>query len=58
MLALSTTDLLSPNIELLDLSRTPKHNRVHLRSMIWSVAILAATEPEVAVSTVDCLLVY
>ena len=39
---------------------TPKYLRVYLRTMIYSVAVLAATnsEPYVAVSTVACFLEY
>ena len=50
MVELVTTDLLSPNIYALV--------SVFLRSMIFSVGVLAATnsEPDVAVSTVACLL--
>ena len=36
ILALSTTDLFSPNFDLIG---TPRYIRVYLRSMIWSVAI-------------------
>ena len=43
ILALSTTDLLLPNMYLFDLTGTPRYISVYLRSMIWSVAILAAT---------------
>ena len=57
---LFTTDLLSPN-KYVDLSTgTPKYRSVVHRSMIWSVAIRAATNslPYVAVSTVACLFEY
>ena len=39
---------------------TPRYLKVYLRSMICSVAVLAATnsEPYVAVSTVACFLEY
>ena len=39
---------------------TPKYLRVYLKSMICSVAVLAATnsDPYVAVSTVGCFLEY
>ena len=55
--ALSTTDLLSPNMLLLVLIGTPRYMRVYLKSMLWSVAILGATnsDPKVAVSTVACV---
>ena len=46
ILALSTTDLLSPNMQLLDLTGTPRYISVYLRSMIWSVVILAATNSD------------
>ena len=52
-----TTDLLSPNMNVLVMIGTPRYLSVFLRSMICSVAVLAATnsEPYVAVSTVACL---
>ena len=52
-----TTDLLSPNICALFRKGTPRYLSVFLRSIICSVAILAATnsEPYVAVPTVACL---
>ena len=58
--ALVTTDLLSPNIYDLDLMGTPRYLSVYQRSIICSVAVLAATnsEPYVAVSTVACFLEY
>ena len=58
--ALVTTDLLSPNIYDLDLMGTPRHLSVYLISMIFSVAVLAATnsDPYVAVSTVTSQLGY
>ena len=39
---------------------TPKYLRVYLKSIIYSVAVLAATnyDPYVAVSTVACFLEY
>ena len=57
MVELVTTDLLSPNMYALVMMGTPKCLCVFLRSMISSVAVLAATisEPYVAVSTVACL---
>ena len=58
--ALVTTDLLSPNIYGLDLMGTPRYLRVYLKSMICSVAVLAATnsDPYVVVSTFACFLEY
>ena len=58
--ALVTTDLLSPNIYDFDLMGTPKFLRVYLRSIICSVAVLAATNSEayVVVSMVACFLEY
>ena len=58
MVELETTDLLSPNMYALVMMGTPRYLSVFLRSMICSVAVLAATnsEPDVAVSTVTCLL--
>ena len=55
MVELMTTDLSSPNIYAL--MGTPRYPRVFLRSMICSVAVLAATnsEPQVAVSTLAYL---
>ena len=57
MVALMTTDLLSPNIYALFMMGTPRYLNVFLRSIVCSVAVLAATnsEPYVAVSTVACL---
>ena len=57
MVEVVTTDLLSPNMYALVMTGTPRYLRVFLRSMICSVAVLAATnsEPYVAVSTVACL---
>ena len=57
MVELVTTDLLSPNIYALLIMGTPRYLSMFLRSMICSVAVLAATnsEPYVAVSTVACL---
>ena len=57
MVALVTTDLLSPNMYALVILGTPRYLSVFLRSMISSVAVLAATnsEPYGAVSTVACL---
>ena len=60
MVALVITDLLSPNMYALVMMGTPRYLSVFLRSMICSVALLAATnsEPYVAVSTVACLFEY
>ena len=57
MVELMTTDLLSPNIYTLFMMGTPRYLSVFLRSIICSVADLAATnsEPYAAVSTVACL---
>ena len=57
MVELVTTDLLSPNMYALVMMGTPRYISVFQRSMICSVAVLAATnsEPYVAVSTVTCL---
>ena len=57
MVELMTTELLSRNICAFVMMRTPRYLSVFLRSMICSVAVLAATksEPYVAVSTVACL---
>ena len=57
MVELMTTDLLSPNIYALVMMGSPRYLSVFLRSIICSVAVLAATnsEPYVAVSTVACL---
>ena len=57
MIALVMTDLLSPNMYALVMMGTPRYLSVSLRSMICSVAVLAATnsEPYVAVSTVPYL---
>ena len=57
MVELVTTDLLSPNIYALVMMGTPRYLSVFLRSIICSVAVLAATnsEPYVVVSTVACL---
>ena len=57
MFELVTTDLLSPNMNVFIMMGTPRYLSVFLRSMICSVAVLAATnsEPYVAVSTVACL---
>ena len=58
MVELMITDLLSPNIYALFMMGIPRYLTVFLRSIICSVAVLAATnsEPYVAVSTVACLL--
>ena len=58
MFELVTTDLLSPNMYALVMMGTPRYLSVFLRSMICSVAVLAAmnSEPYVAVSTVACLI--
>ena len=58
MAELVTTDLLSANMYALVWMGTPRYLSVFLRSMICSVAVLAATNSEicVAVSTVACLL--
>ena len=58
MAELMTTDLLSPNIYAFIMMGTPRYLSVFLRSIICSVAVLAATNSEqyVAVSTVACLL--
>ena len=58
MVELMTSDLLSPNIYALFMTGTPRYLSVFLRSIICSVAVLAATnsEPCVAVSTVACVL--
>ena len=60
MVALEMTDLLSPNMYALVMMGTPRYLSVFLRSMICSVAVLAATnsEPYVAVSTVAYLFKY
>ena len=52
-----TTDLLSRIVYALFMIGTPRYLSVFLRSMICSIAVLAATnsEPYVAVSTVACL---
>ena len=57
MVELVTTALLSPNMYAFVMMGTPKYLSVLLRSMICSVAVLAATnsEPYVAVYTVACL---
>ena len=57
MVELMTTDLLSPNMYALVMMGTPRYLSVFLRSIICSVAVLAATnsEPYVAVSKVACL---
>ena len=57
MVELVNTDLLSPNIYALVMMGTPRYLSVFLRSIICSVAVLAATnsEPYVVVSTVACL---
>ena len=57
MVELVTTDLLSPNMYALVIMGTPRYPSVFLRSMICSVAVLAASnsEPYVAVFTVACL---
>ena len=44
--ALVTTDLLSPNMQDFDLMGTPKYLKVYLRSILCSVAVLAATNSE------------
>ena len=56
MVELITTDLLSPNMNVFPWIGTPKYRRVVRISIIWSTAVLAATnsEPDVAVSTVAC----
>ena len=58
MVELMTTDLSCPTIYALVMMGTPRYLSVFLRSIICSVAVLAATntEPYVAVSTVACLL--
>ena len=58
MVELMTTDLLSPNVYGLVMMGTPRYCSAFLRSIICSVALLAAThsEPYVAVSSVACLL--
>ena len=55
-----TTDLLSPNMYSLVMMGTPRYLIVFLRSMIFSVSVLAATnsEPYVTVSAVACLFEY
>ena len=60
MVALVMTDLLSPNMYALVMMGTPRYLSMFLRSMICSVAVLAATtsEPNVAVSTAACLFKY
>ena len=60
MVALVITDLLLPNMYALFMMGTPIYLSVSMRSMICSVAVLAATnsEPYVAVSTVACLFEY
>ena len=57
MVELMTNALLSPNIYALVMMGTPRYLSMFLRSIICSVAVLAATnsEPYVAVSTVACL---
>ena len=57
MVELLTTDSLSPNMYVDRSTGTPRYRSVVRRSMIWSVAIRAATNlhPYVAVSTVACL---
>ena len=57
MVELMITDLLSPNMYALVMMGIPRYLNVFLRSMICSVAVLAATnsEPHVAISTVACL---
>ena len=57
MIELVTTDLLSPNIYALVMMGTLRYLSVFLRSVICSVAVLAATnsEPYVAVTTMACL---
>ena len=54
------TDLLLPNIYNFVLMGTPKYLRVYLKSIICSVAVLAATnsDPYVAITTVSCFLEY
>ena len=60
MVALVITDLSLPNMYALVMMGTPIYLSVSMRSMICSVAVLAATnsEPYVAVSTVACLFEY
>ena len=60
MVKLLTTDSLSPNMYVDRSTGTPRYRSVVRRSMIWSVAIRAATNslPYVAVSTVACLFEY
>ena len=50
------TDSLSPNKNDFPTSRTPRYRSVVLMAMIWSVAVLPATnsDPYVAVSVVAC----
>ena len=57
MVELMTADLLSPNIYTLIMMGTLRYLNVFLRSIICSVAVLAATnsEPYVTDSTVACL---
>jgi hypothetical protein len=60
MVALSTTDRLSPNRYVGPMSETPRYLNAVRFPMICSVAVLAETnsEPYVAVSTVLCFLEY
>ena len=55
-----TCDNRLPNIYDFDLMGTPRYIRVHLMSIICSVAVLAATnsDPYVPISTVACFLEY
>ena len=53
MVELVTTDLLSPSMYALAMMGAPRYLRVIRRSMICSVAVLAATS--VAVSRVACV---
>ena len=56
--ALVTKELLPPKLYVFDLMETPRYLKVYLRSIIFSVAVFAATnsEPYVAVSTIACFL--
>jgi len=57
MAAESITDSLSPSTIVGPLIGTPRYRSVRCKSMTCSVHVLAATcsEPNVAVSTVDCV---
>ena len=60
IIELVTTDLLSMNMTRLGLIGTTKYIRFALWSMIWSTAVLAATNshPYVTDSTLACFLEY